>query len=102
MVALNVPGNLKPLGFVQMTSITTARGLASIPAGARVALLQCETAGVRLRDDGVAPDGSVGLLYPHALSPTLYQGDLWAVQVIEDASSAVLNIAYYGTPEKQS
>ena len=83
----------KPLGHEQITSLSAAAAL-TVPAGAQVALITAQTQAVRFRDDGIAPTAAIGL--PLAAGDTLtYEGDLSAIQFIEQTASAALNIAYY-------
>ena len=84
-----------PLGYVKMTSFNSAAvALSSIPAGATYAILQAETATVRLTDDGTAPTSTKGLLLATGTIIT-YTGDLDAVQVIGTGSTSILHILYY-------
>jgi hypothetical protein len=89
---------LKPLGFVQMTSLSSAVALTSIPNGAQRAHITAEAQNVRLRDDGTNPTTGIGLqiiVAGTASQPFVYEGDLSAVRVIEEAGSAKLNVSYY-------
>lgn len=81
------------LGYQQITSLSAATTL-TVPAGATLALIIAETQAVRWRDDGTAPTSTVGM--PLATGSALsYDGDLKAVQFIEQTASATLNISYY-------
>jgi len=51
---------------------------------------------VRFRDDGTAPDATHGVIIPAGVAPYRYEGDLRAVQFIQTAASASMDIAYYG------
>lgn len=86
-------GGLTCLGYEQITDLSSASTL-TVPAGATVALLNPETKSVRWRDDGTAPTASVGMVL-HAGDTFIYTGDLSAIQLIETAASAELNISYY-------
>jgi hypothetical protein len=57
--------------------------------------LQAETAGVRYRDDGVAPTASVGALIVNGFNPMLYTGTLANIQFIAASGSPVLDIGMY-------
>lgn len=83
-----------PKGFQQITSLASAVGL-TVPAGAQYARIQSTTQAVRWRDDGTAPTASVGM---HLATNTdlWYDGNLSAIQFIQEAASAVLNVSYYG------
>lgn len=87
----------KPLGYQQITVLTGATAL-TVPAGAQRALVQCQVASVRWRDDGTNPTGTVGMLLGATTGAgdyLLYDGDLAAIKFIETAINAVLNVAYY-------
>lgn len=86
---------LNPKGFQQITSLSSATGL-TVPAGASIAVIMCDTQNVRWRDDGTAPTASVGMLLRTTDEPLVYQGDLDAIQFIQVTASAVLNVSYYG------
>lgn len=88
---------LKPLGYQQLTNLTSATAL-TVPAGARFARLRAETADVRFRDDGTAPTAAVGdLLRATDTAGLMYDGNLKAIQVIAAAAGAILNVSYYGS-----
>lgn len=84
-----------PNGYEQLTSLSSATGLTP-PAGARFALIQCETANVRFRDDGTAPTTTVGMLLVAGAAPWLYSGNLAAIKFIQVAAGAVLDVTFYG------
>lgn len=89
-----LPGKLRPLGYEQIAGAATAQSL-TVPEGARMALIQALTNNVRWRDDGTAPTATVG--YQLAAGSELsYSGNLGKIQLIEEAASTELNIAYYG------
>jgi hypothetical protein len=88
------PGNVRPLGHQQITTLSSAVGL-TFPTGARLALIQPETQSIRWRDDGTNPTASVGLVL-NAGDTLPYTGDLALFKVIETTASAKLNVAYYG------
>ena len=83
-----------PLGHSQVTSLSSAAGVGSIPGGATHALIEAETQSVRWRDDGTNPTTSVGHVLP-AGSSIWYAGSLSAIKFIEVAASAKLNISFY-------
>lgn len=83
-----------PLGYTQLTTLSSAVGLGTIPANARRALIQPEAQAVRWRDDGTNPTGTVGMSL--AAGDVLdYNGNLSAIKFIEAAASAKLNISFY-------
>lgn len=97
----NVPGNvgvepaaMRPLGFQQITSLSSAVGL-TVPSGALTALIQAESQDVRWRDDGTNPTATVGVTLGTGLTLP-YTGDLSAIKFIEISASAKLNVSYYG------
>ena len=88
-------------GYQQITTMSSAVSL-TVPAtdvhglvgSPTLALIRCESQAVRWRDDGIAPTASVGM--PLAVGDVLeYDGDLKAIQFIEQTGSAKLNINYY-------
>ena len=88
-----VDSKLDPLGYQQITALSSAVGL-SPPTKARIALIQASTQGVRWRDDGTAPTGTIGMPLG-AGNDFVYTGNLAAIQFIEVAPSAQLNVSYY-------
>jgi hypothetical protein len=96
---------VKPLGYCQITSLSSATTLASGCSGgiptvpgtsvpASMVLIQTETQAVRYRDDGTAPTSSVG--FPLATGVTLtYIGTLSNLQFIQESSSATLDVLFY-------
>lgn len=66
-------------------------GMASTPT---VAVIIPTGAGVRWRDDGVAPTATVGM--PLGVDGVLiYDGDLTRIRFIQQQATAVLNVSYY-------
>lgn len=89
-----IDGYLEPAGYVQVTSLATAVGLGTIPAGTRLTLVEAESQDVRWRDDGTNPTASVGMVL--AAGQTLvYNGNPTTLKLIEVTASAKLNISYY-------
>jgi hypothetical protein len=96
MVDLVLPANDQPLGYQQVTSLSSAATL-TVPANAQRALIVAESQAVRWRDDGTAPTGSVGFPLPIGV-PFEYTGGFAAlstIQFIEQTASAKLNVCYY-------
>jgi hypothetical protein len=100
-VAINLKAITSCIGYEQITSLSTAtalnapstdaNGLACRPS---FALISCEAAAVRWRDDGEAPTASVGM--PLAAGVTLqYDGDISRIRFIQQTPGAKLNISYY-------
>ena len=84
-----------PMGYQQIAAATLAAATAlTIPAGATYAVLEAETANVRLRDDGTAVTTSTGIVLTASV-PFTYTGDLSKVSVIAASGSPLLNVLYY-------
>lgn len=87
-----VDGNYIPVGYQQITDLSSSVGL-TVPANARCALIIPQTQAVRWRDNGT-PTASVGI--PQAVGQVLwYTGNLSAIRFIEQTASAALNVSYY-------
>lgn len=88
------PG-LIPNGYSQITSLSSAAGIGTIPAGTRLIALQAESQNLRWRDDGTNPTTTVGMI--------LAAGDvLWydgtkqsSIKFIEVTATAKLNVSFY-------
>lgn len=87
-----------PLGCVQLASLGSATLLSSagaIPNGTTFVFLTVEGQAVRMRDDGVAPTSSIGLLLPIG-GPWPYSSlTMTNLQFIQTASSSVIDACYY-------
>ncbi len=92
MAELVIPDGAIPLGYQQLTSITSSTAL-SVPAGAKIAVIGAETQGVRWRDDGTAPTGSIGMLLNSG--DTLIHPRPSAIRLIQATSGAICNVSYY-------
>jgi hypothetical protein len=89
---------IKPLGYLQLTSLSGVTSLtaAQVPDGTRAMLVQAEAQDVRYTDDGSTPSATVGMIIP-AKSSVWYTGWRMAdVKFIETAASAKVNILFYG------
>jgi hypothetical protein len=85
--------NFNALGYQQITSLSSAVTL-TVPANATIAEICVETQGIRYRDDGTAPTASIGM--PVASGTCFqYAGPLSAIQIIQQTSSATIDISYY-------
>lgn len=90
-----LPGiRMASLGYAQLTGLTTAKGFASVPAGANAVLIVASGQPVRWRDDGTAPTASAGM---HLAVDTefLYTGNLSAIEFIEESASATVDVTFY-------
>jgi hypothetical protein len=83
-----------PVGYQQITSLSSATAL-TVPTGAQYALIVCEVANVRWRDDGSAPTASVGMLLATGSTLIYEVGNLALIQFIQVSSGAILNVSYY-------
>jgi len=100
-MAINLKAITVCMGYQQITDLTAATNLTVPvldPTGLNqkptIALITPAAKGVRWRDDGVNPTGSIGM--PLAAGVTLqYDGDLTKIKFIEDDSGAILNVSYY-------
>lgn len=85
-----------PLGYQQLTSAELAEAtLLTIPAGANLAVISVEGAGVRWRDDGTMPTASVGMPIAEGAAPFVYSGTLSAIAFIAQSGSPLVNVSYY-------
>lgn len=87
---------IRSLGYQQITSLSSAVGFTSIPDGATLAIVQCESQAVRWRDDGTNPTASVGMRLLTTDSGLRYEGQLSRIKFIEETGSAKLNVAFFG------
>lgn len=84
------------LGYTQVTNLTAAVGVGTIPAGTETVLLQCTGQNVRYRDDGTNPTAAIGMVL---VALTLYSftvAQISSMKFIETAATGVLNITFYG------
>ncbi len=97
------PYSFRNLGYCQMTSLATAKAVTtanctsgSAPTQSEHVILQicAESQAIRYRSDGTAPTASVGIPVP---AGTCYQwsGDLRALQIIQVAASATVDIEFF-------
>ena len=93
-------GNRIPVGYEQTADLSAATGL-TIPANARVAIIQAIGDDVAWRDDGTdaahTAAGTAGGMLLAAGESFLYVGSLEQLSLIEavDAATAYCNISYY-------
>ena len=86
----------KSLGYAQITDLSAAVGLPSIPAGAWYVAIQIELQDVRYRDDGVDPTDEVGMIIKAGDPPSWINVDnLENVLLIEMDAGAIANVTYY-------
>ena len=83
------------LGCGQLTSLGSATGLGSLPAGTTLIVITVEGQTVRYRDDGVNPTASIGVLLPVG-GPWPYTPlDATKIKFIQTASSATIDYCAY-------
>jgi hypothetical protein len=87
-----------PCGYLQVT-VTTVQSL-TIPASCNgipsLVVIKTETAGVRYRDDGVAPTATVGMPIAATDAPVSYEGTISALQfVVTPSGTATVDLLYY-------
>lgn len=83
-----------PLGYEQITSLAAATPL-TVPPGATLAIISVSGGPVRYRDDGTPPTTSEGM--PIVAGQTFaYSVALGAIEFIQEAAAATLDILYYG------
>lgn len=89
-----IDGFLQPAGYTQITSLSSAAGLGSIPDGVKLTLIQAQDNDIRWRDDGTNPTTSVGMVLS-AGQTLVYNGNPAAFKAIEVTASAALNVTFY-------
>lgn len=97
------PYTYQPLGYCQMTSVATAKALAtancttgSVPTQVNNAIAEICVSGaaIRYRDDGTAPTASIGI--PVAAGNCFqYSGNIPGLQIIQQAASATIDATFY-------
>lgn len=100
-MSMNLKAVTTCLGYQQISDLSGSVNLTVptlAPDGSNqrptFALIVCEGAGVRWRDDDTAPTTSVGM--PLAIGvPLQYDGDLTKIKFIQQVATAKLNISYY-------
>jgi hypothetical protein len=82
-----------PLGCLQLTSLGSATAFTP-PAGSTLMMITVEGQSVRMRDDGIAPTASVGVLLPVG-GPWPYSGTLAVASFIQTTASATIDGCFY-------
>ena len=91
-------GTRRAVGYQHIADCSAATGL-TIPAGAKVAIIQAHTEDIRWRDDGTDPAAAItGGMLLAADDSFLYTGQLEKIKFIEAAAAATagVNVSYYG------
>lgn len=89
-----IQGYLEPAGYVQITDVSAATGIGTVPNQAKLVMIQAEAQNVRWRDDGEDPEAGVGTQL--AAGDTLvYTGKFSEIKFIEEAGGAILNLSFY-------
>jgi hypothetical protein len=89
-----IDGILEPAGYVQVTDVSTAVGVGTIPTNTKLTLVQAEGQDVRWRDDGTDPTAGVGMLLEDGQT-LVYNGNPTALKIIQVTTTAKLNISFY-------
>jgi hypothetical protein len=90
---------LVPVGYCQLTpAVATKLSTCPIPAGSSVAVLRTSGASIRYRDDGIAPTALIGQPVLTTDPPLVYVGTLSALQIIQQAPTATVGVAFYRSP----
>jgi len=95
MAATHTNFKWTPLGYVQITNLSSAVGLGSIPVDTVMCLIAAETSGVRWRDDGTSPTASIGMPMAAGQEFQYTSPDLTKIQFIQQAAGAILNVSFY-------
>ncbi len=82
-------------GFEQIDASSGVKTL-TVPTGANKAIVQAETANVRLRLDGTNPTSSVGEILVANATRELKDDELAAARFIAVTGSPKINVHYYG------
>jgi hypothetical protein len=91
----SLDAKLTPAGYQQITDLSSAEALPSLPStGVVLVLVQAESQDIRWRDDGTDPTASVGMVI-EAGQTLAYTGNPAVLKLIEAAASAKANISYY-------
>jgi hypothetical protein len=84
-------------GYEQISLSGSTIYTLTIPTGARKAIVQAETANVRMRLDGTNPAAGVGeIIIAAGASRELHDDELAAAKFIAATGSPKLNVHYYG------
>lgn len=87
---------LEAIGSANMTTLSAAIGLTAIPSGATIVRLTATTTSVRVTYDGTTPTAAIGdRVVADGETVEISLTDLSAIQVIEEAASASLYVAYF-------
>lgn len=87
-------GQREPLGYEQLTGLSTAKSPASIPARAALVVIQVDDQDVRFTDDSSTPTASLGIKIA-ADGVFIYTGVPSSLKFIEVTASAKINLSYY-------
>lgn len=82
-------------GYQQIDAATGVKTL-TVPGGANKAIVQAETANLRLRLDGTDPTSSIGEIIVANATRELHGDELTAAKFIAVSGSPKINVHYYG------
>ena len=81
------------VGSQQITGLNTFKEL-TVPAGAKTAVIFCESQAVRYWLDGTTPTAAIGMRIAAGATVEIPCG-LKSFKAIEEAASAKLNVSYF-------
>lgn len=84
-----------PMGYEKLDPTAVVGITAALAGKGNLALIQCETANVRFRDDGSNPTATDGILLLAGANYYEYRGDLSAIRFLEVAINAVVHVSVY-------
>jgi len=87
---------LNPLGYAQITGISSAVLVPNVPAGTVAFSLQANGASIRWRADGTNPTATVGMLVHNNMAAEFYRFAPTQLRVIETTPTGNVNITFYG------
>lgn len=95
-MALETIRRIIPHGLLERRTVSSAAVGLDFEPGATKARISVETAGIRWRDDGTDPTGSVGTKVDAGADPFLYEGDLSAFKMIRSSGiDAITQALFY-------
>ena len=77
------------------TAMVTAQALPNIPPDSKGVLMQALGGNIRYTIDGTTATAAIGFRLAVGAEPTFYRGDLSLISVIEESTSADLQVAYF-------
>lgn len=84
------------LGYSQITGLSTAKGIGTVPAGCSSVYIIPEGQPIRTRDDGTNPTATVGMPFAVGAILKYTASQMAALRFIEQTAGAIINISFYG------